>query len=107
LKFAFRQDRSYWCLDDISVKINQSHECIVDGGFESGTLSAYPSNLTSSGVVNTACPHTGTYGYYDGNHQQLDYLSQTFSTVSKNVYEISFWLSNLGSSPNSINVTIY
>ncbi|CAF1278760.1 unnamed protein product, partial [Rotaria sordida] len=109
--FAFVHETSWWCLDDISVKKDNSDEYIVDGGFESGVLSSYsfcnPSDSSSSGEIATQCINTGSYSYLDGSYPQPDYLSQTFSTQPRYVYRINFWLRNLGSTPNSMNVTIY
>ncbi|CAF1366132.1 unnamed protein product [Rotaria sordida] len=111
LIFAFQHKPARWCLDDISVRMNNSNEYIVDGGFESGVLSSYslcnPSNSSSSGKIATQCIKTGSYSYLDGSYPKPDYLSQTFSTQPSYVYKINFWLCNLGSAQNSMNVTIY
>ncbi|CAF1392098.1 unnamed protein product [Rotaria sordida] len=111
LIFAFQHQPARWCLDDISVRMNNSNEYIVDGGFESGVLSSYslcnPSNSSSIGKIATQCIKTGSYSYLDGSYPKPDYLSQTFSTQPSYVYKINFWLRNLGSAQNSMNVTIY
>ncbi|CAF1128629.1 unnamed protein product, partial [Didymodactylos carnosus] len=113
LTFAFRQDPSYWCLDDISVmKYNTSNgsDLISNGGFERGSTINYtlctPRGSSVSGTVSTRCPRSGNYSYIDGSYAPGDFLSQTFSTIPQHQYQIRFWLSNLGASPNSINVTI-
>ncbi|CAF4804404.1 unnamed protein product [Rotaria sp. Silwood1] len=111
LIFAFQHEPAWWCLDDISVRMNNSDEYIVDGSFESGLLSSYslcnPWDSSSSGEIATQCIKTGSYSYLDGSYPKSDYLSQIFSTQPHYVYKISFWLRNLGSKSNSMNVTIY
>ncbi|CAF1620854.1 unnamed protein product, partial [Didymodactylos carnosus] len=110
ITLAFRQDPSYWCLDDIAVSYGGVN-LVTNGGFESGTLSGYfvfcnPNSASASGQVYAYCAHSGTYSYYDGSVQYSDYISQTFGTVSGRTYQVSFWLSNLGGPTNSATVII-
>ncbi|CAF4289755.1 unnamed protein product, partial [Rotaria sordida] len=116
LTFAFRQDPSFWCLDDISViqyntsNIRNTSNLIGNGDFEKGALVNYslctPSDRNPTGSVYSGCAHAGNYSYYDGSYAPGDYLSQTFATIPQQQYQISFWLQNMGSAPNFINVTV-
>ncbi|CAF1491182.1 unnamed protein product [Didymodactylos carnosus] len=113
LTFAFRQDPSYWCLDDISVIMSNSSNnvnIISNGGFESGSLENYticnPSGTQPSGRSTQTYAYSGNYSYVDGSYASGDYLTQTFITVRQKQYRIGFWLKNSGYSPNSVNVTI-
>jgi len=110
MMLAFRQDPSFWCLDDISVGYN-GIQMWRDGGFESSPLTQYyrycnPSGATSSGTISTNCVHSGSYSFYDGSVGFSDYMSQSFTTVIGATYNISFWLSNLGGTANSALVMI-
>jgi acyl-coenzyme A thioesterase PaaI-like protein len=101
LTFEFRNDPSFWALDDISVTNAGGTNVIVNGGFETGTLSPWtlydPSNLSNAGTVETGYAHTGTYSYVDGAVDGTDGISQGFSSVAGQTYTISFWLENTGS----------
>jgi hypothetical protein len=111
LLFALRQDPSYWCLDDISVRSPFGEECIEDGSFESNSLSTYytfcnPSNSAASGRITTDCPYTGSYSYYDGAVGNPDYLSQSFVTTPGTTYNLTFWLANQGATINSATILV-
>ncbi|CAF4027540.1 unnamed protein product [Rotaria magnacalcarata] len=110
MMLALRQDPSYWCLDDISVTEN-GVQLWQDGGFEQSPLTQYytycnPNGASSSGTISAACPHSGSYNFYDGSVTYSDYLSQSFSTVVGSTYNISFWLANQGGGPDSFLVLI-
>jgi len=110
MMFALRQDPSYWCLDDISVDDNGT-EMWQDGGFENSPLTQYytycnPNGASSSGTISTSCVHSGSYSFYDGSVGYSDYISQSFATVIGATYNISFWLENQGSTPNSVLLMI-
>ncbi|CAF5036925.1 unnamed protein product [Rotaria sp. Silwood1] len=111
LAFGFRQDPSYWCMDDVSVTpYGASSNLIINGRFETGSLSPFatcaPLGFYASGTISRSYPRTGNYSYYDGTTGRGDYLFQTFITVPQNYYTISFWLQNLGSIPNQFNATV-
>ncbi|CAF1103033.1 unnamed protein product [Rotaria sp. Silwood1] len=110
MMLAFRQDPNYWCLDDISVEYN-GMQMWQNGGFETSPLTQYytycnPSGASASGTISASCSHSGSYSFYDGAVGFSDYLSQSFTTVIGASYNISFWLANQGSTPNSALVII-
>ncbi|CAF0798865.1 unnamed protein product [Didymodactylos carnosus] len=110
LSLAFRQDPSWWCLDDIAVTYGGVNS-FQNGGFETGALgTSYtfcnPQTASSSGTVSTTCPHTGSYSYYDGSVTNPDYISQTFAVVSGRTYVVSFWIRNMGGPTNSATIII-
>ncbi|CAF0838615.1 unnamed protein product [Adineta steineri] len=111
MMLSFRQDSSYWCLDDISVTYN-GVQLWQDGGFEASPLTSYYTycNLngasSDNGAISTKCVNSGSYCYHDGSYTYSDYLSQAFTTVIGGSYNISFWLANQGGTPNSALVII-
>jgi hypothetical protein len=112
LSFGFRQDPSWWAMDDVYVIDTVTSQTINnDPSFESGSLSLCCTmcNLSSGSVggqISSSYPHTGIYNYYDGSIGNLDYLIMTLTTVSGRVYSVSFWLKNLGGPTNSATVLI-
>ncbi len=110
MMFAFRQDPSFWCLDDVSVDYN-GVEMWQDGNFDNSPLTQYytycnPSGASSSGVISTTCVHGSNHSFYDGSVGYSDYLSQSFTAVVGATYNITFWLANQGSTPNSLLLII-
>ncbi len=99
LAFQLRNDPSDWYLDDVSV-YDGSIQMLVNGGFESGSLSpwvvTFPNGIcqlaSPSGQVCNTLPHTGTHDYCDGCHSVADQLNQSFMATAGQVYIISFWL---------------
>jgi hypothetical protein len=105
LAFQFRNDPSNWYMDDVSV-FNGTNEMLVNGGFESGSLSPGWTASTPNGncaygfdasVTNSYC-HNGTYCLSDGCYGVLDEISQSFVAISGQSYFISFWLQSSGGS---------
>jgi hypothetical protein len=112
LTLAFRQDPSYWALDDISISLSAGGPNLVQNpGFETGSLTGYyafcnPSSSSASGTVYASNAHSGTYCYFDGSVTNPDYLSQTMAAIPNTYYTVSFWLWNLGGTPNSATVIV-
>ncbi|MGO9587881.1 MAG: protease pro-enzyme activation domain-containing protein [Limisphaerales bacterium] len=94
---------------------------VQNGGFESGDLSSWTLNGTTTsggyfynGVVDagfftdgsaTNFIHSGLYGMAMGEVGTLAYLSQTLSTFPGQSYLLSFWMNNLGgATPNQFEV---
>jgi hypothetical protein len=108
ITFAFRQDPSYWSLDDISVKDTTSGaELVQNGGFENST---FPSFLycniggdigTFKNPSGSSFAHTGLYSFVDYTEYWPDYISQMLNMTVGHVYNVTFWLQNGGGPPNS------
>lgn len=118
ITFAFREDTGYFALDDTSVRniLSPTIELLINGGFEIGNLSSWiycnPSSSSFPGTLKktsdnfvaqgkTYAAHSGNYYYLDGAVGNADYLSQMFTTIIGQTYNISFWLYNQGSGTNS------
>jgi hypothetical protein len=113
LSFFFRNDVGGWLLDDVSVYHGLT-QMIVDGGFESGDISAWTYSGTCdfwAGVdySDSTKAHSGGWFYYDPCASGGDTISQTFSTVAGDTYVISFWLTNDSccSATQIANITLF
>jgi len=118
LTFSFRNDPSFWYLDDVSVTNSSGQQFLLNGGFEQGTLADWvycnPNNAIYSGSVYNANAngssyifvHSGSYSYADGSVGSPDYLSQTFNVIPYHVYTVSFWLSEYGGNMSFAWITI-
>ena len=100
LAFLLRNDPSNWYLDDVSV-YDGGTQMLVNGGFESGSLSPWVVTLPNGpclfgsphGQVCNTLSHTGSYDYCDGCNTVADEVSQSFMAIAGSTYVISFWLS--------------
>lgn len=112
LTFEFRHDESYWALDDVVVRDVSADSLLnIDGGFETGNISACcqvcnPSFSCFPGQLDTQFPHRGTYHYLAGASVDSDFLVQELPTVAERYYSVSFWLRNFGFGTNNAVVTI-
>ena len=86
-----------WILDDISVTDSTSSQLLINGDFESGSLSNGWVSYTCGGTVCVslapAVPcHGGSGSCYSVpcNHNQ--FLQQAFATVAGQTYNFSFWI---------------
>ncbi|CAF3385774.1 unnamed protein product [Rotaria socialis] len=123
--FAFQvdDDPGIWDLDDVSLKQTLGIELMLNGGFESGSLSptwntsctVQCTGISSQGSgggpggISTVYLHTGTYNYRDrcNPEPKFDYLSQTITTVIPNQlctlkYYLALYVSN-----NKVNNNFY
>ena len=85
-------------LDDVNVYHGLT-QLITDGGFESGTLSAWNYSgtcylFTGQAYSGSSSAHSGSSYYYDRCRSYGDTISQTFATTAGDTYVISFWLTN-------------
>jgi hypothetical protein len=109
ITFAFRQDPAYWVIDDISVTDEISGiEVLQNGGFENEVFAPF-SYCNQQGVIATVSPpgnqsHTGSYAFADGSTYTPDYISQMLNLTIGRVYNVTFWLLNVGGPPNSFMV---
>ena len=112
LTFAFRQDSSYWCLDDLSfIEMSSKKNLIMNGGFERNPPKEFFRCLSNGSQSTHSLPisiesHSGRQSYCAGSVHLPDYLSQKISTKIDDLYEISFWLANNGDAPNAAKVII-
>lgn len=110
LVFAFRNDPSFWYLDDVSVTNSTGSELLLNGGFEQGSYSKWtycnPTQATYAGDVNTNKPHNGSYSYEDRSISAFDYLSQAFTVVPNNTYSVKFWLRATSSNSAYAYITV-
>ncbi len=87
-----------------SVPLDQ----IVNGGFESGNFAPWvlndPSGFSNIGT-DSAFAHSGTFHANLGAVGAIGTLTQTFSTIAGQQYNLSYWLANdSGVQPNSFAV---
>jgi hypothetical protein len=86
-----------WLLDDVSVYHGLT-QMIVDGGFESGDISAWTysgsCNLWFGQDYSDGRAKSGNWFYYDQCALDGDIISQTFPTVAGDTYVVSFWLTS-------------
>ncbi|CAF1393370.1 unnamed protein product [Adineta ricciae] len=109
LAFQFRHDPDQWYFDDVSVS-DGTNEKLLNGDFETGSLSPYwikstPSgsctccpSATVSGISNGIAPKSGTKYVIDGSNSCITQISQSFTVVLNQIYIISFWLREGGGS---------
>ena len=107
-----RNDPNKWFIDDISILRNDT-EMLVNGGFESGSLSpwswsepggscsGYGAAVTSSAGV----ARTGSYGLWDGCTGCADQVAQAVSVRKGQQYAISFWLKARNVSSGNLHAT--
>ncbi len=110
ITFAFRNDPSYWCLDNVSViDISSNIELVTNGGFEDNPSDGFIrcnsyGNSSTTLFLSSAHPYSGKRSFCDGSVGLPDYLSQTLNTTIGQIYRVSFWLENKGNPPNSAQV---
>jgi flagellin len=78
---------------------------ITNGGFETGDLTSWAQfgNTAFSGV--TIAPHSGRYAAFFGPAGSTGGIYQDLGTTPGGLYDLSFWLRNDGSGPNSFSVS--
>ena len=110
--FSFRDNSSYWCLDDLSmIDINSKVRLIENGGFENGVLtpfrfcSDYNSNQSDVLPTNTN-QRSGVYAFCYKPTSYVDYLIQNLNTTKGQIYNISFWINNRSGPINKLNVSV-
>ncbi len=107
LSFSFREDPAFLSLDDVAVTNLTTSTAVplVNPGFELGPVGANdPTGWTylnsfgveAAGTVESNNPHSGSNNYYDGAVQGYDGITQAMSTISGDLYQITFWLDDNG-----------
>jgi hypothetical protein len=118
IAFSLLRQNGYFAIDDVSVESFAAPgvNLIVNGGFETGSLSSWvycnQNNGSNTGAVEansthfnylgmTYYPHSGSYYYIGGGITVADYISQTFPTVIGQIYNVGMWVLNAGSGQTS------
>ncbi|CAF1283249.1 unnamed protein product [Didymodactylos carnosus] len=105
IRFVFQHDTDEWCLDDVSV-FNGTTDMLINGGFEMG--SSAPGWVISAPpitVVNGASQaHSGNWYLDDWSTSTTDKITQTFTVVPGQNYNVSFYLYN-GGTYNALGAT--
>lgn len=96
IEFDFRNDPSFWGLDDVGVTAApQILAEVVNPGFETGTFASWTQGgNTAYTVVSPSYAHLGQFGAQMGPTATLGTLSQIIQTVPGQQYIFSFWLEN-------------
>lgn len=76
---------------------------VVNGGFETGNFSGWKKVANFTGVENTAA-QSGTYGAALGNMNGIGTISQNISTAAGGDYQLSYWFTSDGQTPNYFGV---
>lgn len=99
LTFGFREDPSFWELDNVSVTTGGGPNLVTNPGFESGSTGWTPLNnygAAYAGFVSSSCGVGGSACWYDGSVQAYDGLNQSIATTVGHLYSVSFYLTDIG-----------
>ena len=119
ITFQFRQDPSYYNLDNVSITpLGSSTALAVNGDFEGSTTpmggQLVPNGWTfigqaglqAGGTVGSGCGVSASACWHDGSVGGVDGLFQSFATTIGSQYTISFFLANLGAGTNEAVVQV-
>ncbi|UJR20784.1 hypothetical protein I4U23_023897 [Adineta vaga] len=110
--FSFQHDSSYWCLDNVSIiHISSNSELIRNGDFEDGIIQPFRfCSKANHSLTNLSYEHftkdSSSYAFCHRSLSSIDYLFQYVHTEKRQLYNISFWIQNLGESTNKFLVDI-
>ena len=118
LTFVFQNDNKHdWYFDNASVVDSSSTEKLTNGNFESSsTLTGWSASVAgscSSYGVTTTGYYIGVRAFYTSCESKLVTLSQSFSAIDGQVYNITFWFYRRQTSPgggsgtNQIDIYMY
>jgi fibronectin-binding autotransporter adhesin len=119
ITFQFRQDPSYYNLDNVSITpLGSGTALAVNGNFEGSTSNmggqlvpngwtfVGQAGLTAGGTTAAGCGIGGSACWHDGSVGGVDGLFQSFATTIGSQYTISFELTNLGGGTNEAVVQV-
>src|SRR5665213_3104238 len=119
ITFQFRQDPSYYNLDNVSITpLGSGTALAVNGTFEGSTTDMGgqlvpngwtfigQAGLTAGGTVASGCGVSASACWHDGSVGGVDGLFQSFATTIGSQYTISFFLANLGAGTNEAVVQV-
>jgi hypothetical protein len=114
ITFQFRQDPSYYDLDDVSITpLGSSTALAINGDFEGSTTDmggqlvpngwtfVGQAGLDAGGTVAAGCGIASSACWRDGSVGGVDRLFQSFATTIGSQYTISFELNNKGDARRS------
>src|SRR6266850_1590896 len=79
---------------------------VVNCGFVTGTFSGWTqSGNTGFTGINAASAHSGSLGAFFGPVGSLGFITQNLATTPGATYNLSFWLSNDGGTPNQFTAS--
>ena len=92
-----------WFLDDISVKDSSSNELLVNGNFESGSLSigwlSFDCGTACTLLTTGSTCRGGSGSCYRVTCSSNQFLQQAFTTVTGHTYTFSFWVKIFNQGP--------
>jgi len=97
LTFSFQtNDKDNWYMDDVSVKDPSSVEMLTNSDFESSPLltgwtTGSTGSCTGQSGISTTQSHSTTHSYYDSCDSATTSISQSFSAIVGEVYNVTFW----------------
>jgi len=82
-------------LIEASTSIAHAADLVTNGGFETGNFSGWTlTGDTDFTGVDSTVPYSSNYAAYLAPDGSLGFLSQTFATVPRQTYALSFFLQN-------------
>lgn len=92
----------------VFLTTGSAHASLVsNGGFETGDFTGWVQggNIGFTGVASTFA-HSGTFGAFLGPVGSDGTLTQVLATTSGATYELRYWLSSDGGTPNDFSATV-
>ena len=93
----------------LSLSLTASANLVINPGFETGDFSGWTrsgnTGFFSFTGVSASAAHTGSFGAFSGPIGSLGFLSQNLVTDPGASYDLTFWLSNTGGTPNQFQAS--